>query len=98
MRFLLHPARVAGTPAWLRGTAASIVASGFLAAIALELLALMLVDMQELRWAAQAKGWPLAAVHAAAFLVLWGLGSAASLVGYLGWLVVGAWKVRTRLR
>jgi len=83
---------------WLRTAPARIVASGLAGAIVVEVLALLLADPAELRWAAAAKGWPLPAVHVVAFLVFWALASAASLLAYLGWLVVGTWKVRTRLR
>jgi hypothetical protein len=67
-------------------------------AVVLELLALLLADPTELRWAALVKGWPLIAICVAAFLLFWVVASAASLLGYLGWLVIGAWRVRTRLR
>lgn len=85
-------------PSWPRRAVAPILVSGFIAAIGLEVLALMLADPQELRWAAQAAGWPPVAIAVVGFLLLWLLASAASLLGFLGYLAVGAWKVRTRLR
>lgn len=92
---LVHSSR----PPWpRRGAAAAIAGSGFVGAVVLELLALLLADPVELRWATLAKGWSPWAIHLAAFLVFWAVASAASLLGYLGWLAVGAWKVRTRLR
>ncbi|HEY1230405.1 MAG TPA: hypothetical protein VGF26_24110 [Ramlibacter sp.] len=95
-----RPASIAraGTPSHRRAAAAWIVRAGFLGAIVVEVLAILLADPAELRWAAAAKGWPLPALHVAAFLVFWALASAACLLGYLCWLAVGAWKVRTRLR
>ena len=100
MPWPFRPARTAGTTRRqrLRGTPARIVGSGLVGAIVLEALALVLADPAELHWAALAKGWPLPAVHVAAFLLFWAVASAASLLGYLGWLVLGAWRVRTRLR
>ncbi|WP_427914915.1 hypothetical protein ACPWT1_08390 [Ramlibacter sp. MMS24-I3-19] len=99
MVLLRHPAHDHGSgPSWFRRAVAPILWSGFLAAAALEVLALVLADPQELRWAATTVGWPLIAIHVAGFLVLWLLASAASLLAFLGYLAVGAWKVRTRLR
>lgn len=84
--------------AWLRAAAGRIVWSGFLAAVLLEGLAILVADPLEVRWGAQAMGWPAIALWAAAFLLLWILASALSLFGFVAWLVVGAWKVRSRLR